>query len=191
MTTELLRVESNDPRRCQHTMATGQCHYMTMEDSENKTGKYCAGHIHLYDSSYRKDMQLKRYKLSVMHARVNDLFKDDDFKSLREEISILRFTLEQLMNQLQTPWDFMVYGVRVENTIEKISRITLVAHKLEQSLGQVLDKNTLAAFGDDVIRIISSKVTDIELLREISQEIGGAIERCSERAKTANQERIG
>jgi len=187
---ELLRVESDDPRRCQHTNSGGQCPYISVDDNKEKlTSRYCAAHIHLYDASFRKDVQLKRYKLSQYHARVGELFKDEEFKSLREEIAILRMLLEQLMNQLQTPWDFMVYGQRVETVIEKIGKLTVMGHKLEISLGQVLDKPTLATFTDEIIRIISEEVQDTDALKRISVKIGGAVERCSERAAAAAQQR--
>jgi hypothetical protein len=187
---ELCRVEQDDPRRCQHTSAYGQCNYASADDDKGKlSSKYCPAHLPAYDPSKRKDIQLKRYKLSAYHSRVGELFKDEEFKSLREEIAILRMLLEQLMNQLQTPWDFMVYGNRVETVIEKIGKLTVMGHKLEASLGQVLDKPTLAAFSDEVIRILSEEVQDTETLKRISQKIGGAIERSSERAAATAQQR--
>jgi len=187
---QLYRVESDDPRRCQHVCGYGQCNYAVVDDDKSQlTGKYCAAHLPTYDPTKRKDFQLKRYKLSVYHSRVGELFKNEEFKSLREEIAILRMTLEQLMNQLQTPWDFMVYGNRVESVIEKIGKLTVMGHKLETSLGQVLDKPTLTTFADEVIRILSDEVTDTETLKRISQKIGGAIERSSERAAATAQQR--
>lgn len=187
---DLVRVEDGDPRRCQFSNGIGQCPYISVDDRKDQlTSKYCAAHIHLYDASFRKDMKLKRYRLSQYHARVGELFKDDEFKSLREEIAILRMLLEQLMNQLQSPWDFMVYGSRVENVIEKIGRLTIMGHKLETSLGQVLDKSTLATFVDEVIKIISDEVSDQEALKRISSKIGGAVEQCSARAAAAAQQR--
>ena len=187
---QLYRVELDDPRRCQHVSGYGQCQYATVNDDKGtKEGKYCPCHIGVYDPSKRKDAQLRRYRLSEYHSRVGDLFKDEEFKSIREEIAILRLLLEQLMNQLQTPWDFMVYGNRVESVIEKIGKLTVMGHKLEIALGQVLDKPTLAAFSDEVIRILSEEVTDTEVLKRISEKIGGAIERSSERASAAAQHR--
>lgn len=187
---EIVRVENDDPRRCQHVASYGQCNFATVDDDKTQlSGKYCSCHLPAYDPTKRKDMQLKRYKLSTYHSRVGELFKDEEFKSLREEIAILRLLLEQLMNQLQTPWDFMVYGNRVETVIEKIGKLTIMGHKLEASLGQVLDKPTLAAFSDEVIRILSEEVTDTETLKRISQKIGGAIERSSERAAATAQQR--
>jgi hypothetical protein len=184
---ELFRVEADAKNRCQHASgATGQCLYAVIEGK-----KYCQAHISFYgnDPQYNKQAHLRRYKISSYYARTGELFKDEEFKSLREEITIMKFHLEELCNLIRTPWDLQVYGMRVELLIERIGKLQVMNHKLECAVGQVLDKPNLMMFVDNVVMILSKNITDPELLKTISEQMRGALVKCVEGAATAAQQR--
>ncbi len=58
----------------------------------------------------------------------------------------------------------------------------LIAHKLEAALGQVLDKQTLSVFVDEVVSIISSNIENPELLQKIGSQISVAMQRAVDSA---------
>ena len=172
-------VEPDSPERCQYACHTGQCKYKRVEGKE-----HCKWHI-----PGLKKHNLKRYRLTQHFARVDDFYKDEEFKNLREETGILRLLLEKLLNQCQTPWDLMVYGNKIEGLVERIGKMVYLGHKLEVSLGQVLDKPTLMFFVDETIKIISQEVKDEQVLMAISKKLGDALERTSANAAAAAQQR--
>lgn len=183
---ELTMVEANSPVRCQHVGGEAQCYYKRLEGNY----QYCPAHAPVYHPELRREVALRRYKLASIHARVEDFIKDSNFKSLREEVALLRHSLEQLMNNLQTPWDFVVYGGRVESMIDKIGRTLSLAHKLDVSTGEMFDKANMMAFTDEILQAISSEVSDAESLKRISLRINNAIEQSCERAKAAPAARL-
>ena len=172
-----IRVDDNDPRRCQHIHGTKQCSLKSLEGTQK-----CQFHT-------PNTNKLRRYHLSSMYARTGDLLKDPDFKSIREEVAILRFSLEQILNKLEGPSDFLIYAGRIESIIEKIAKLVSMSQRLETLLGQMLDKTTLLIFVDEIIKVISEEVTDPEVLKRTSTKIGDCVARCIERAKSQTQER--
>ncbi len=167
-------LEEDSPFRCQHSKKYNQCRYEKMDNEE-----YCKYHIACHNSAYRKPSQLKRYKLVQHYTRINEIMGLENFKSMREEIGILQVTLETLMNQLHTPWDIQVNQHKIESLVEKIAKVQILNHKMEASLGQVLDRQTLATFIDEIIVVISAEITDPTILQRIGVKISGAMERAT------------
>lgn len=165
-------VESDSKNRCQHSRTVNQCKFSVVEGQQ-----WCKYHLALHDAKYRNQNKLKRYRLVSHYSRVSEICGLDDFKSLREEIGMLSVLLEQVWNQCHTPFDFTMNQHRIESIIEKITKCQLMNHKLEANLGQVLDRQTLAVFVDEIIKIISDKVPEPERLKEIGEGIATAMER--------------
>lgn len=174
------RVEDDSPKRCQHSRIVNQCNFGSVEGQT-----YCAYHIALHVPQYRKQNRLKKYKLVQHYARIDELCSNQDVKNLNEEVGILNYSLETLLNQCHTPWDIQVNQHRIESLVEKISKTMLLSHKLQTLTGQVLDKQTLAIFVDDVLKVISDEIQDAETLKRIGNKIGDAVEKAQTNAASS------
>jgi len=165
-------VEDDSPRRCQHSRRVNQCKFGSVQGQE-----FCAYHIALHNPQYRKQNRLKKYRLVQHYARIDELCTNPEIKNLNEEIGILNLLLETLLNECHTPWDFQINHTRIESLVEKISKTMILSHKLQTLTGQMLDRQTLATFVDEVIKAISDEIQDAETLKRLGDKIGTAVEK--------------
>ncbi len=173
-------VDEDSPNRCIHQRGGGsQCR---LEIIPNE--KYCLYHIKLHEARYRPEQKLKRFRLCQHHARVNELAYSQDAISLEEHAGMLDVLLEELWNQCHTPWDFQVNQAKIENLVEKISKIKLTSVKLQVLMGQSLGKPVLAELSDNWLKIISEEIKDTDVLKRLSTKFGEALEKAADKSKS-------
>ena len=159
------RCEPDDPNRCQAVGADGQCPYKSADGTTR-----CPRHNGPTLASERKE-SARLYKLAHWRQRLNELSDNPNIKTLREEVAILRMTLEAILEQCTTADHLLLYNTRIADLVVKIEKLVLSTNRLETSLGQSLDKANLIQIASRMVEIISSHVTDPDVLNAISEEI--------------------
>lgn|SRR5262245_6873808 len=163
---KLERVAENDPLRCQSSGQYGQCPYRAVEGS-----KYCARHSSDNDELAKKKASLRNYRLGQYQARVGEFANSDAVKSLREEIGILRMTLEHVIAQAKTPVELVIYSGKVTDLIIRIEKLVTSCHRLEMASGDLLDKTKALQLAGSIVEIVGRYVKDGETMDLISNEI--------------------
>jgi len=163
----LIRVDAHDPHRCQATVTHGQCPFRAIDDTP-----YCPMHSGQSQSSISLEDQKKRnYRLTKWKNRLHEFADNDQIKSLREEIGVLRIVLEETMNKCETSNDIIMYSSRITDTVLKIDKVVASCHRLELSTGVLLDKSAVVQLAGNVVEIIERHVKDKELVNAIAEEI--------------------
>ena len=154
-----------DPRRCQSmSPGKGQCFNVHVEGSN---------HCIVHGGSVGKR---KNYILKLFKRRIEDKAQSPDVKSLRDEIGILRLLLETIINSCNSDTELILQVGPIGDLVSKIERTVACCHKLESSMGKLLDKASILQFAGSIITILSEEIDDPDLLNVIATKITGAME---------------
>jgi hypothetical protein len=152
--------------RCEGTVETGQCPYNKIEGT-----KFCS--MHGYNkpndavvTEIKRNYQLRRFK-----ERVNDLADNDQVKSLREEIGILRMCMEEILNKCEDSTDLLMSSHRIADLAVKIEKLVVSCHKLESGMGMLLSKRAVIQLAGEYVQIINNYITDPEIIESISDKM--------------------
>lgn len=161
------RIErEDDPNRCQAVHGKGQCIYLSTENS-----KYCPMHGGAAAENAHAKVMKRKYQLAQWTQRVGEFADDDQVKSLREEIGILRMTLEQVVRQCKTDTDVLLWSGKIGDLVTKIEKVVTSCNRLEVSSGMLLDKSAALNLASQVVEIIARHVTDADAVDDISNDI--------------------
>ena len=166
----LEKVKSEDEPQCQATVKTGQCPFRALPGSE-----YCKMHQGGTKFACARDQQLRNYRLAKWQSRLNEFADNSNIKSLREEIGILRIILEETINKCQDTEELIIYSGKIADNVIKIEKLVSSCHRLELSLGVLLDKTVVLQIADTIIETIGKYITDSNILDKIGNEIIVAI----------------
>ena len=170
-----------DPHRCQATIAkSGQCLNMAAKDEQGRYSKYCLAHGGNVDLETQRNESMRNYRLNKFKARIYEKADAPAIKSLRDEIAILRVILEERLNRCTDGMDLIMQSGPISDLVGKIERVVVSCHKLDGSMGQLLDKSAILQFAGEIIDIIGEVVTDSALLEEIGNRIMVAVGRVGE-----------
>lgn len=167
---KLIRPGPED-RRCEKMLSDGQrCQYKATEH-----GDYCTMHGgHRADKEAVKQT-MRGYRLAQWHTRVSEFAEGEGIKSLRDEIGIMRMTLEAIMLKCGNQDDLIMFAPRIGDMITRIEKIVTACHRLEQSSGLLLDRATALILAGKIVEILSKHVSDSEIIDLVASEIGEAI----------------
>lgn len=166
---KFIRCEEDDPNRCQGVVkgtGGGQCPYRRIEPS-----LYCAMHGGLAGKPAQDAKALKNYRLQQYGDRVGDFASNPEIKNLREEIGIMRMTLETLLNQLDNPNKLMIYTDKISTLVGQIQRLVEAAQKLEEKNNNLLDRKIVIVIADSIVTLIGGYITDPDQLTELGNKI--------------------
>lgn len=68
--------------------------------------------------------------------------------------------LEARLNRCNDEFDLMMDSGNISDLIGRIEKIVVSCHKIEDAMGELLDKSALNAFASNVIQIISKVLKD-------------------------------
>lgn len=162
-------VPPGDPRRCQFIDPTGQCRYIQKDGAS-----YCE--IHAQSNGREKRFHLARYRLQQYQERVGEFANDDEIKNLREEIGIMRMTLEQIITQCKSANDLLIRSDKISNMVGQIQRLVETAQKLEERNNNLLDRKIVIIIADSIVTLIGNYIKDPDQLNEIGSKICESIE---------------
>lgn len=163
------KVPDDHPNRCQGVNKFGQCRNITMEGSN-----YCTVHG-AGENKAREAREMRNYTKGKWLEKIYGFADNPKLKSLNEEIGILRLQLENILNRCETDIDLLMHTDKLNQLIDKIERLVTSQHKLERSLGTLLDQNSIKQVATALIEVISEHISDEELLDTIAQGILSAI----------------
>jgi len=135
---------------------------------------YCPKHG--VSASAQEKVKIRNYRLTVLKGRLTEKMSSDAILSLREEVSIARITLEETLNQCKSATEIVIQHPRIVSLITTIQRTVESCQKVEMKTGHLLGKDQLINFAQDVIRIVSTHVTDPEVQRLIAAQIVDSVE---------------
>lgn len=158
-------LEENDPERCQGIIGNdaGQCRYRQIADSE-----FCDLH-----SGHRNETKKNKieYTLAGYTERTKTQTGRTAVINLRDEIAILRMSLEERLNSCNNQIDVLAATPMILETIRTINTAVTSCHKLEISLGEVLGRDRLLAFADKVINLLVEADLEPEQVSHISDKL--------------------
>ena len=171
---KIIKVAEDDPRRCQCTRTQyGQCMNKAVEGSD-----YCIAHGGHNAINKRNKNNMRNYVLTKWQARMERHKEAPDIKSLRDEVAILRMLMEERLNHCKDDLDLILQSGPISDLVMKIDKLVNSCHKLEGSLGQLLDKQAVLHFASEVIDVITRTLDDpikIDLISTGILEIVGRV----------------
>jgi hypothetical protein len=165
-----------DPNRCQGMTAHGQCLIIAVPG-----GKYCKMHGG-QESNQLAQKSIRNYRLLKFQARVNDFADNEQAKSLREEIGILRMVLEETLlrcedeNPEKARLNLLIESSKITDMVSRIDKLVSSCHRLELATGGLLDKSAAIQLGAQIVSVISHHIDDENIIDAISAEIMTAIQ---------------
>jgi hypothetical protein len=111
------------------------------------------------------------YRLAKWQARLEKQVASPSIKSLRDEVGILRMIMEETLDKCGTSFDLLVQSQKIGDLVMKITMVVEKCHKLEGSMGQLLDKKTVIQMANTFIQIISEEELPEETLDRIASKI--------------------
>lgn len=165
---KLTRVEENSPIRCQALGGTSgsQCPFMQCEGSN-----YCPMHGGNKNTQAAQKERIRRYRLGQWEAKVSQFAEEEGIKSLRDEIGILRMTLESIVVRCTDETELLIAAPRIGDMILKIEKLVSSCHRLETSTGMLLDKGAALNLAGTIVNIIGQYITDPATIDIIANEI--------------------
>ena len=113
----------------------------------------------------------RNYRLTKWKARVGQFADNDQIKSLREEIGIMRLLLEETLNKCEDSVDLMLYSHKMSEFVMKIEKLVVSCDKLENRMGLMLNKSTIINLAQQYVTIINEHVKDPEIIEQISMKM--------------------
>ena len=169
MSEEIKHCEPDNPNRCQGIVSSGQCTNLAVEGFP-----LCKSCGRAQEANATKT-KYHNYLLRQSMSRVSDFAGGEHVKSLRDEVGILRMIIEQVLNKCDQPMDVILHSSTLTDLISKVERVVNTMHKLEGSMGQLLDKQALLQFANEIISILISEIENEELITKISNRIINAL----------------
>ena len=150
------------PGRCQSTNSKGQCANLGIPLDNGTYAAFCQAHGGNQSQDAHIKNSVRNYRLTVARFRtqLDEKAEAEGIKSLRDEIAILRICLEERLNTCKDAMDLILNSGAISDMVMKINVVVQSCHKLEGSMGQLLDKQAILQFAQVVIGIISSELED-------------------------------
>lgn len=168
---KLQRCAEDDPNRCQAVVANGQCPYLSLPNTKN-----CAMHGGVGQQNNNGRQAVSNYRLQQYQERVSDFANNSEIKSLREEIGIVRMTLESLLVSCKDANKLLLYSDKITNMVNQIQKLVVAAQSLEEKNNTLLGRNVVIVIADSIVTLLGQYITDPDKLVEIGNKIHESIE---------------
>ena len=154
----------DDPNRCQGVTAFGQCNKLSIPGRDR-----CP--MHDGAKAIKNKKEVSGYQLTKWRGRLDRLADTNGVRSLRDEIGILKMTLEALVQRCQTDDDLIEKASAFGELIMKIEKVVLSCHRLEKTTGMMLDKTAALQIAANICQIIGEEVEDEDQIVRITDRI--------------------
>jgi len=152
--------------RCEATGKDAQCPYCKVASTN-----YCPRHGANSSLIAQKTERLRNYRLAKWKNRVGEFADSPGIKSLRDEIGILRLTLETMLESCSDSMELILYSQRISDLVMKIEKLVVSCDKLENRMGLLLDKNSILYLAQRYVEIINEHVSEPDVIEAISVEM--------------------
>jgi methyl coenzyme M reductase alpha subunit len=121
--------------------------------------KYCAAHRGTADA---KAAGLKNYHLakSIIRRQAAKKANASGIKSLRDEIGITRSILETTLETCESEADLVLKAQTITQLVDKVERLVVSCHKLEDSLKLRLDKSQIIDIVKQMVETVNSTLSE-------------------------------
>ena len=123
---------------------------------------FCICHGGGSQANANEQISKSNYQLTKWQAKLQRQRDSAGIKNLRDEIGILRMILEETLNQCGSEKDLILYSARISDLVSKVEKLVASCHKLEGSMGNLLDKGKILNFATQVVNIIGEVFDDPE-----------------------------
>ena len=171
-----------DPNRCQAVNVNGQCLNKAVKLPSGKYGTFCLCHGGNKQVQSEQTKNKRLYQLGKFQAKLEQQADHCNIKSLREEIGILRMVMQERFSVIKDSTDLLLHSGPITDLVMKIEKLVASCHKLEGSMGQLLDKQAILHFASQVIGIIGEVVIEEDKLQLIGDKIIALVGQQSEDA---------
>jgi len=150
-----------DPRRCKGSKGEGQCMNLAEDGSE-----YCVACGGVNRAPARR---LRQYLLAQAQdrTRLAQFAEHEEVKSLRDEIALARMLIERRFNLIQNDADLMQACGPLNTMLLTVERLVKSAHAIEQSLGNLLARQSVLRLGQLICQIIVDRLEGIPNYEQI------------------------
>lgn len=156
------RVGHSHPDVCQQ----GGCAYRRLEGAN-----YCQMHSGSIAALATQRNATRTYQLTAIlgdkYSRM--AASGGRLKDLTEEITILRATLETVINRLKTDDEVALFADKISGLATNIGKLVEGTQRLEERNKELIDRQTLFEITDDIIKIIFQHVTDADAMANIAE----------------------
>jgi hypothetical protein len=168
MADEIKRVPyAEHEQRCQGMARGDQCWFFAVTGGTN-----CMMHGGNKQLESQRKASLKNYQLTMFRAKLERHSGSADIKSLRDEIGILRMIMEERLNRCKDETDLILQSGPIADLVVKIDKLVGSCHRLEGSMGELLDKTSVLQFANVIISIIGDEAGDYpEIMNKIADRI--------------------
>lgn len=160
-----------EEERCQALTAKGQCRSLPAPGSAF-CPMHCGFAIH---QRQQAKAATRNYALTTLKARVDKATDSSALFSLREEVAILRIMLETKLNAIKDESDLWMQSQQISDLVIKIDKLVTSCAKQEVSMGQMLDRSTLANIAQQLVAILTEHCSP-EVLDVITDKIKNIFE---------------
>lgn len=163
-----------DPEQCQ---ASGNCPYKGVRNpNTGDREKFCPRHGGNKSIQKQERTDARLYLAAQWRVKIGDQADHPKFKSLREEVGILRMMLNNKLELIKDNHELMLHSQSVSNLVREVRDTLKTCAHVEQISGQSLDRNQALQFVQNLAEIISKYVTDPELLKILADEMLNQLE---------------
>lgn len=163
--------ELDDPDRCQGVSPKGQC---INKAAENSTFCYAHGGNKAVEAAKKKEMF--NYRLNKFKDRAEQFNSSDHVYNLKDEVAVLRIMLEEKWNAITDTQELLLRSGPLSDLITKITVVVEKCERLDNKLGNLLDKSKVMQLAQEIVEIIASEVDDPKVLDEITTRISQSLE---------------
>lgn len=150
------RCEPSDPHRCQAMIKNkGQCLNKAVQLADGSYGTYCLAHGGNKQLEAERSKNHRIYMLGKWQQKLEKHADHENIKSLRDDIGVLRMMLEERFARIGDATDLMIQSSQITDLVMKIEKLVASCHKLEGSMGQLLDKQAILNFASEVVGVIT------------------------------------
>lgn len=162
--TSLTTCPENSPNRCTTITSKGQCTNESMEGF-----KVCAlhGRANLADSRRKAVTEIYRCRFQ------NEIkeFSNSQYMSLRAEVSILRMTLQKLLESCENPVQLLVNVGPISKLTSDISNVLGTMDRINMNSGNLLGPEEIVQLANEIVQAISLEVGDADMLARLAEAI--------------------
>lgn len=166
--------------QCERNTAYGQCSQEAIQGS-----RFCRKHDHHKGAT----SEIGQYRIANQKIRdtVERHKSRQDMKNLKDEIAIVRSTLEGRLNLIDSDAELAAAAPVIKEMALTLEKLISSCHTMDVKLGNLLDKKALISLAQEIIQIITKELKPhratlsdevVDLITEsIGKEIINVIER--------------
>jgi hypothetical protein len=178
---QFVRVPEDDPNRCQAVHAAFQCPYRAVGNHNTETGewegsKYCPRHGGNKKLESQRKETMRMYLAAKWKDRIGQQADHPRIKSLAEEIGIVRMMLDTKLNQITDEKMLVMQATGIVTLVNSLKDLVKTWQHVEKTSGEVIDRNKMGLFVQDLSEILSRYIADPDVLQMIGEDINDSIE---------------